>query len=90
MAKGRKTGGRQAGTPNKVTAAARAAAEASGVMPLDYLLSIMRDESRDLAVRLEAAKAAAPYVHPRLAAVTHKGDAQQPVRLILNGSDLDG
>jgi hypothetical protein len=48
----------------------------------------MRDEAQDRAVRLEAAKAAAPYVHPKLANLdmTHKGDAANPIVL----SQTDG
>jgi hypothetical protein len=38
-------------------------------MPLDYLLSIMRDERVDEQTRIAAARAAAPYFHPRLLAV---------------------
>jgi hypothetical protein len=58
----------KAGTRNKATAAKAAAIEASGLTPLAYLLSLMRDESLDPMTRMEAAKAAAPYVHPRLSA----------------------
>jgi hypothetical protein len=66
MAKGVKTGGgSRKGKPNKATAAqARAVAE-SGQTPLDYLLDVMRN-GEDPAMRLDAAKAAAPYVHPKL------------------------
>lgn len=53
----------------------------SGLAPLDYLLKVLRDEKEESPRRLEAAKAAAPYVHPRLNAVTHKGDDEQPVRV---------
>lgn len=42
-------------------------------MPLDYLLSIMRDEDLPRPDRVDAAKAAAPYVHAKLASVEHKG-----------------
>ena len=45
MALGRKTGGRQKGARNRATAEARAAAEATGILPLDYMLSVMRDAS---------------------------------------------
>lgn len=76
MALGRKTGGRSAGTPNKATAAKAAAIEASGLTPLDYMLSVLRDETADEVRRLDAAKAAAPYVHPKLSNVEHKGDVQ--------------
>lgn len=76
MAKGKKTGGRQRGTPNKASskAAKRAAAiAASGLSPLEFMMNIMRDETAEFVMRFEAAKAAAPYVHPRLAAVEHTG-----------------
>jgi len=33
------------------------------------MLKIMRDEQLDLPTRLDAAKAVAPYVHPRLASI---------------------
>ncbi len=46
---------------------------AEGLTPLQYLLQEMRDETNDKAVRLEAAKSAAPYVHARLTAVAHAG-----------------
>lgn len=68
-----KTGGRQKGTPNKATAARAAEIAASGLTPLDYMLKVMRDEDEVLDVRLDAAKAAAPYVHPRLASIENTG-----------------
>jgi hypothetical protein len=37
--------------------------------PLEYLVSVYTDEDNPPNVRLDAAKAAAPYVHPRLSAV---------------------
>ena len=64
-----KSGGRRKGTPNHATAAREAAIEASGLSPLDFMLAVMRDEHGEPAMRLDAAKAAAPYVHPRLASV---------------------
>ena len=39
----------------------RKRALAGGMTPLDYMLSIMRDENEDKRERLDAAKAAAPY-----------------------------
>ena len=73
--KGAKTGGRQKGTPNKSgVAKIKAKAEFSGLSPLDFLLSIYRDEMQPLPERMDAAKAAAPYVHAKLASVEHKGD----------------
>ena len=81
---GRKTGGRQRGTPNRKTAARKAqeaaiAAEIEdarfrGIEPLDYMLRVMRDEAEDKNMRFAAAKAAAPYRHPQLSSIKHAGD----------------
>jgi hypothetical protein len=40
---------------------------AEGLSPLQYMLAVMRDEQADVRRRDEMAKAAAPYVHPRMA-----------------------
>ena len=71
--------GRKKGVPNRVSAARRAAIEASGLTPLDYMLMTMRDTGKPLELRLDMAKAAAPYVHPRLASVEQavQVDSQQ-------------
>jgi hypothetical protein len=82
MARGQKTGGRQRGTPNKLTierelraAHGVAAAADTGLLPIDVLLARMRDEAlpngrKVTDPQFEAAVAAAPYLHPRLAATT--------------------
>jgi len=67
---GRKTGG-----VNRVTKEAIDKAKAGGEMPLDFLLRIMRDEAADEAKRIDCAKAAAQYVHPKLTSVEAKVDA---------------
>jgi hypothetical protein len=41
-------------------------------MPLDFLLRLMCDTQSPIARRLEAAKVAAPFLHPRLCAVEAK------------------
>lgn len=84
MARGgtRPGAGRKAGAPNKATAERQAEIEASGLTPLDYLLSVMRDEDLDTAGRVDAAKSAAPYVHPKLSAVTLAGDDGKPLNLV--------
>ena len=68
-APGERRGGRQKGTPNKATAARQAEIAKSGQTPLDYMLNIMRDPKQPKQRRDEMAKAAAPYVHPRIAAM---------------------
>ena len=40
--RGRKTGGRRKDARNRATAEARAAAKATGIMPLDYMLLVMQ------------------------------------------------
>lgn len=67
-----KTGGRPKGVPNKRTAAKVAEIEASGLTPLDFMLNLMRDEGQDMAMRFDAAKGAAPYVHARLSSIDAK------------------
>lgn len=71
MARGgkREGAGRKPGVPNKATQEQREAIAASGMTPLEYLLSVMRDETEEKDARRDAAKAAAPYVHPRLSSV---------------------
>jgi hypothetical protein len=72
MARGRKTGGRQKGARNRATDEACAAAAASGILPLDYMLSVMRDPAADHKRRDAMAMAAAPYLHPKLTAMDAK------------------
>ena len=67
MARGFKTGGRRKGSLNKVTAELRSAVTKSGEAPLEYMLRVMHDENEPIARRDDMAKAAAPYIHPRLA-----------------------
>jgi hypothetical protein len=75
----KKLGGRKKGTPNKVTAKKEREIAQSGLTPLEYMLSLLRDETKSQEVRFEAAKAAAPYVHPKLAAIQHSGTDGKPI-----------
>lgn len=70
----REGAGRKAGIPNKRTAAVQKAVEESGLTPLQYLLSVMRDELNELKERKDAAIAAAPYVHPKLSSIEFQGE----------------
>lgn len=72
MALGRKTGGRQKGSRNRATEEARAAAKATGVLPLDYMLTVMRDPKADNRRRDAMAMAAAPYIHPKISTIMPK------------------
>lgn len=85
----RKGAGRKAGSATKRTREIADRAADDGITPLEYMLEIMRAEppedmeARDLLnwrdLAFEAAKAAAPYIHPRLATVEHRGDADNPI-----------
>jgi hypothetical protein len=48
------------------------AAEAGGEMPLDYMLTVMRDPKADDKRRDAMAMAAAPYLHPKLSTIMPK------------------
>lgn len=71
--------GRHKGGANKINDQARTKALAGGLTPLEYLLGVLRDDEKPQDVRMDAAKAAAPYVHARLAAVEHSGDKDKPI-----------
>jgi hypothetical protein len=81
-----KTGGRQKDGVDKIKREAILAAQ--GFTPLDYMLGIIRNEQEDKTVRLDAAKAAAPYVHARLQNTTLAGDPEKPLK-VDNMSDLE-
>jgi hypothetical protein len=70
----RKGAGKPKGAVSKIDKAAREQALATGISPLDYMLTQLRDEANPKEARMDAAKAAAPYLHARLAAVEHSGN----------------
>ena len=71
--------GRKKGGASKLDQAARKKALEQGISPLDYLLSVMRCEAEETARRVDAAKAAAPYVHARLVAAELSGPGGVPL-----------
>ena len=78
----RPNAGRKKGAHNRLTEEAVKAAEEGGLMPLDYLLKIMRDESQDQGARVDAAKAAAPYVHAKLQSMEVSGANGGPIEIV--------
>lgn len=84
--------GRKKGTPNKASAKREAAVAKSGKTPLQFLLDVMRDKKAPKAERIECAKAAALYVHPKPATtVDVTGDLKLKViqRVIVDPKDPD-
>jgi hypothetical protein len=68
-------GGRRIGARRKKESLNRRSIDqvaASVIMPLDFMLKIVRDQTADLEMRLDMAKALAPYFHPKLAPVEYK------------------
>lgn len=73
----RQGAGRKPGSRSKKTVALLAAVQEQGITPLEFMLNIMRSEPPQEATaseflahqdrQFEAAKAAAPYVHAKLA-----------------------
>ena len=57
------------GARNKLSVEREKHVAAEGITPLDFLLGVLRDEGRPYSERFEAAKAAAPFVHPRISPV---------------------
>ncbi len=72
--KGRKTGGRKTGTPNKRTLENERKARESGLMPLDYALEVMRDPNIESDRRDWACQTAMPYLHARRAPEDKHGE----------------
>lgn len=89
MAAGRKTGGRRPGSGNKAKKAERQVIADSGLMPLEYMLQVLRDPAEDAQRRAWAAKEAGPYCHPRLAQIEH-GNKDGKAFLVALGNDDGG
>ena len=62
--------GRKPGTINRFSKDLLEKASQSGLLPVDYMLGVMRDESLGTRLRIDAAKAAAPYVHQKLSVIS--------------------
>ena len=91
---GERRGGRQMGSRNRRTieleqATAAAAAKVEAVIPgafhgdpVEYLMTVYKDPSVAEATRIDAAKAAAPYIRPALARQEITMDADVTQRVI--------
>jgi hypothetical protein len=83
MARGgaRKGAGRPRGAVSKKSQEIAATAIAEGITPLEVMLKAMRNhaEEGEWSKAAFIAKDAAPYVHPRLAAIEHTGKDGGPI-----------
>jgi hypothetical protein len=99
MARGYKTGGRKPGSKNKRTLELEAKTaelieQISDPFEGDahaFLVCLYKDPSRDMQLRLEAAKAAIRFEKPSLAAVEHSGEVTKTyvARLPQHPRDID-
>ena len=78
----RPNSGRKKGSANRFNTESREKARASGLLPLDYMLGVMRDERLPKPRRDEMAKAAAPYLHARLASMQVSGNPDAPLETV--------
>jgi hypothetical protein len=96
MAGGARPGaGRKKGVPNTKTRERIAAAESSGMMPHEFLLSITRGETQldgyvpTFADRLDAAKAAVNYYAPKLSSIEHTNGDDGPFQIVIASGDAE-
>jgi hypothetical protein len=87
--------GRPKGSQNRRTTELRELAErgienalSSDLSPLCVMLAMMRGDQTVTREMFEAAQAAAPYVHPRLASTTFAGEVRQEVTVVDSRPDL--
>lgn len=85
----REGAGRPPGSKNKASVEREREIRASGLVPLDFMLEVLRDEGKPFEDRKWAAEKAAPYIHPKLANVQHTGEGGGPIQVNIAG-DLAG
>ena len=81
MARGIKTGGRKAGTPNKRTAEVADRLESLGCDPIEGLARIAMDESNSVEIRLRAYSELAPYVAAKRKAMDLSGGFRRRIQV---------
>ncbi len=72
---GRPKGASVRKNPKRLERIKQRALEEGKIVPLDYFMGVLNDPEATDDERMEAAKAGAPYMHPRLQAVAFSGDA---------------
>lgn len=83
----RANAGRPKFSINRLSAEAVEKAKESGEMPVEYMLRVMRDMAEPHTRRDGMAIAAAPYLHPKIAAVELTGNVRQTHEQALDALD---
>ena len=73
---------------SKTNAQLRQAAFDGGISPLEYMLRVMRDETASDRRRIQMARAAAAYLHPKLGSENPAESSEIPFVVIREG-DLE-
>ncbi len=74
--------GRKKGSANKATAARQKEIAESGLTPIEYMMNVLRNDQETPERRMDAAKSAAPYVHPRLQSTEVSGKGGGPIEIV--------
>ena len=83
MAKGKKTGGRKKGTPNKKTIATQELLEKLGCNPIEELWKLAQGAGDDKELAFKCYKELASYVAPKLKAVELSGEVKSTPNLLV-------
>lgn len=83
----RKGAGRKPGSATTKTRQIAEKAASEGLTPLEFMLQVLRDVTKDDAERMEAAKSAAPYIHPRLSAVDANVEGGLRIEIVDDNDD---
>ena len=83
MARGgaRPGAGRKVGAATAKTREIANGAASEGITPLEYMLARMRDPNVPDAARDDMAKAAAPFIHPKLSSIEASGPNGGPIEI---------
>ena len=84
----RPNSGPKKGAISRITAELVERLIASNQTPVELMVQLMQDTTRDVAFRLDAAKAVAPYMHAKLSSIEVKGDANNPLHMISSTTRL--
>jgi hypothetical protein len=77
--------GRPKRKANKFDAEVRAKAAEEGILPVEYMLRVMRDKRHSTQRRDAMAVAAAPYLHHKLSSVELKNKPGEKLRMVMEG-----
>lgn len=91
MAAGRKTGGRQKGTPNKKTQALSATLEKYNHDPVEALILAALDTELDIPLKIKINMELMQYIYPKRKAMELSGDPDNPLEtsLTVKFKDVD-